>query len=222
MQTRGNQRGGLGGGGATPPPLLLRCTATPIAAWAPAAAGVRPRPPAAPRLRPPIPPSAAPALRRPVGRGGGLRSGRFVERQLRDEREDVVHGLVVLGAGLEVLQFRVLRLLLAPLHRGGAGHLRCVSRAVAGRATAMRRGRGGGRGMHWKGGRLPPPPSRLCPATAPRRQVPASMAIITDSNRPQPLRQRPPTACLTASRVTSEVPSLLMHPWGVGFNWSVG
>ena len=34
------------------------------------------------------------------------------------------------------------------------------------------------------------------------------MALATDSNRPQPLRQPPPTACLTAS----EAPSLLLHP----------
>ena len=38
------------------------------------------------------------------------------------------------------------------------------------------------------------------------------MAFVTDSNRPQPLWQPPPTACLTASGGTSEVPSLLMHP----------
>ena len=41
-------------------------------------------------------------------------------------------------------------------------------------------------------------------------------AFITDSNCPQPLRQHPPTACLTASGATSEVPSLLMHPRGGG------
>ena len=34
------------------------------------------------------------------------------------------------------------------------------------------------------------------------------MVFVTDSNRPQPLWQPPPTACLTAS----DVPSLLMHP----------
>ena len=39
------------------------------------------------------------------------------------------------------------------------------------------------------------------------------MAFVTDSNRPQPLWQPPPTACLTAPRTASEVPSLLMHPW---------
>ena len=40
------------------------------------------------------------------------------------------------------------------------------------------------------------------------------MAFVTDSNRPQPLWQTPPTACLTASEAASGVPSLLMHPWG--------
>ena len=33
-------------------------------------------------------------------------------------------------------------------------------------------------------------------------------------NRQEPLWQPPPTACPTASRATSEVPSLVMHPWG--------
>ena len=46
-----------------------------------------------------------------------------------------------------------------------------------------------------------------------RDTVPASMAFVTDSNRPQPLWQPPPTACLAASGAASEVPSLLMHPW---------
>ena len=51
---------------------------------------------------------------------------------------------------------------------------------------------------------------------SPRRQVPASVAFVTDSNRPQPLRQPPPTACLAAPGAASEVPSLLLHPW----SWS--
>ena len=38
------------------------------------------------------------------------------------------------------------------------------------------------------------------------------MAFITDSDRPQPIWQPPPTARLTASGAASEVPSLLMHP----------
>ena len=75
-------------------------------------------------------------------------------------------------------------------------------------------GGGGGAGMHWKA----PPPAPGRPAFAqplsPSQQVPGSMAFVTDSNRPQPLRQPPPTACLTTSRAASEVPSLLMHPWG--------
>ena len=66
--------------------------------------------------------------------------------------------------------------------------------------------------MLWKGGRAPPPTPPGHPAYAqplsPEREVPASLAFVTDSNRPQPLWQPPPTACLTAS----EVPSLLMHP----------
>ena len=40
------------------------------------------------------------------------------------------------------------------------------------------------------------------------------MTFATDSNRPQPLWQPPPAACRTASRAASEVPSLLLHPWG--------
>ena len=71
-------------------------------------------------------------------------------------------------------------------------------------------------GMHQKGGRPPhPPPGRPAYAQplAPSRQVPASMAFVTDSNRPQPLWQPPPTACLTAAGAASEVPSLPMHPW---------
>ena len=50
---------------------------------------------------------------------------------------------------------------------------------------------------------------RHTPATAPWRQVPASTAFVTDSNRPQPLWQPPPTAYIAAS----EVPSRPMHPW---------
>ena len=55
-----------------------------------------------------------------------------------------------------------------------------------------------------------PMPSH-CP---PSRQAPGSMAFVTDSNRPQPLWQPPPTACLTASGAASEVPCLLTHPVG--------
>ena len=46
--------------------------------------------------------------------------------------------------------------------------------------------------------------------------MPASTAFVTDSNRPQPLRQPPPTACLTAPGAASEALSLLMHPCGGG------
>ena len=66
--------------------------------------------------------------------------------------------------------------------------------------------------MHCKGGCTPPPSG--APSLSPWRQVPASMAFVTDSNRPQPLWQPPPTACLTTSGAASEVPFLLMHPWG--------
>ena len=40
------------------------------------------------------------------------------------------------------------------------------------------------------------------------------MAFVTDRSRPQAIWQRPPTAYLTASGPVSEVPSLLVHPWG--------
>ena len=64
-----------------------------------------------------------------------------------------------------------------------------------------------------RGGRYPPSraPS-LCPATVPLTASAGFQASVTDSNRPQPLRQPPPTACLSASGAASEVPSLLMHP----------
>ena len=69
-----------------------------------------------------------------------------------------------------------------------------------------------------RGAAAPPPPPLLPgrPAASPWRQVPASMAFVTDRNRPQPLRQPPPSVCLTASGAASEVPSLLMHPWPAG------
>ena len=44
-------------------------------------------------------------------------------------------------------------------------------------------GRGGGAGMHWKGGTPPPPPSRASPC----QQVPASMAFVTDRSTPTAL-----------------------------------
>ena len=74
--------------------------------------------------------------------------------------------------------------------------------------------------MHWN----PPPPLPGRPAYAqllsPRRQVPASVAFVTDSNQPQPLRQPLPTACLTASEVAAGVASLQIHPWGRPCLWS--
>ena len=72
-------------------------------------------------------------------------------------------------------------------------------------------GAGGGDAFELGGGVPSPPPER--PANA---QPLSPMASVTDSNRPQPPRQPPPTACLTASEAASGVPSLLMHPWGGG------
>ena len=75
-----------------------------------------------------------------------------------------------------------------------------------------------------EGGEVPPPPpGRLAYAQPlpPSRQVPASMAFVTDSNRPQPLRKPPPTACPTASRAPlrslpfSCIPAHPPHPHGV-------
>ena len=80
---------------------------------------------------------------------------------------------------------------------------------------------GEGQGCIAKGGGypLPPPPNRPSCAQplSPWRLVPASTAFVTDSNRPRPLWQPPPTACLTASGAASEIPSLLLHPGG-GFS----
>ena len=58
----------------------------------------------------------------------------------------------------------------------------------------------------------PPPPGRPAYAQplSPCRQVPASTAFVTDSNRPR-CWQPPPTACLTASGATSEAPFLPTH-----------
>ena len=58
-------------------------------------------------------------------------------------------------------------------------------------------------GMHWKW-EVPPTPPRsrapsLRPATVSLTPSASLNGICTESNRPQPLRQPPPTACLTAS-----------------------
>ena len=78
-------------------------------------------------------------------------------------------------------------------------------------------GRGGGQGCIGRGGGYPPPlpgrPAYIQPLS-PWQQVPGSMAFVTDSNRPELLWQPPPTAWLTAAGNASEVPCLLMHPWG--------
>ena len=62
----------------------------------------------------------------------------------------------------------------------------------------------------------PPPPSRapsFCLATVSLAPSARLTAFVTDSGRPQPPRQPPPTTCLTASGV----PSLLMDPRRKGF-----
>ena len=85
---------------------------------------------------------------------------------------------------------------------------------MVGRAT---QGGGGGRDAVERG-EAPPSPGRPAYAQplSPWRKVPDSMAFVTDNNRPQPLWQPPPTACLTLSGAASEVPALIMHPWGRG------
>ena len=60
-------------------------------------------------------------------------------------------------------------------------------------------------GRQWKGERCPRPPS-------PSRQLPASMAFVTDCNRPQPLSQPPPAPYPTASGAATAALSLLPHP----------
>ena len=48
------------------------------------------------------------------------------------------------------------------------------------------------------------------------------MTFVTDSNRPQPLWQPPPAACLTASGAASEAPSLPIHPCQRHTAWHTG
>ena len=61
----------------------------------------------------------------------------------------------------------------------------------------------------------PPPPA---PSRAPTIPLTATTIFnVTDSNRPQPLGQPPPTACLPASGAASEVPSLLMRACRLGW-----
>ena len=71
-----------------------------------------------------------------------------------------------------------------------------------------------GMGMHWQGRTPSPPPGRPAQAQplSPSRQVPASTAFVTDSNRSQPLWRPPATACPTDAGAASEAPSLLPHP----------
>ena len=97
---------------------------------------------------------------------------------------------------------------LPPPPNAGAGH---ASRSLEG--VHHRRFGNGNTGPCTQGciGRGGGPPSRapsLRPATVP---LPDSTAFVTDRNRPQPLRQPPPTACLTAAWAASEAPSLLVQ-----------
>ena len=76
-------------------------------------------------------------------------------------------------------------------------------------------GGGGGayQGCIGRGGQGAQPMPRRCVADG---IPPASMALATGSNRPQPPWQPPLNACLTASGAASEVHSLLVHPRGWG------
>ena len=67
--------------------------------------------------------------------------------------------------------------------------------------------------MNCKGGEVPPLQGAQ---PMPSRCPPHAKCQPEWHNRPQPLWQPPPTACLTASGAASEVPSLLMHPWRGG------
>ena len=121
-------------------------------------------------------------------------------------------------AGIQGLHFLEGKALHAPRRvRGGAVHLLPELQGHAGAVcwcrapdkpptpSPLRRGCIG------RGGRSPPPPSKapgLCPATVSLTASASFGGIVTDSNRPEPLWQPPPTACLTACRATSEVLSL--------------
>ena len=71
--------------------------------------------------------------------------------------------------------------------------------------------------MHWKGRSPPPPPLQGAQPMPSRREVPASIAFVTDSSRPQPLWQPPPTACTTvAERLAQRLGNgcgLLQNGW---------
>ena len=106
------------------------------------------------------------------------------------------------------------------------GHLQPHWQPPEGRMRRGRGGVGGGGAATWGRDGVNPPPPQGCigrgrPAqTQPLshwRQVPASMAFVTDSNRPKPLWQPPPTACLTASGAVFEAASLLIHPCPPGW-----
>ena len=84
-----------------------------------------------------------------------------------------------------------------------------------------------GAGMHPKGAGAPPPPAlprapSLCPGAV---SLTANASFIGICNRqipPPTAWQPPPTACLTASRAASEVPSLLLLPLMGGWVGCIG
>ena len=117
------------------------------------------------------------------------------------------------------MDLRGLRLSVAPcLFRSEArGNVRQGDQGIRFFGAKLRRG--GGDRDALERGEVPPPPPPAQPMPShcpPDGKCPASMTFVTDSNRPQPLWQPPPTACLTASGAASEAPSLLMHPSGGG------
>ena len=93
----------------------------------------------------------------------------------------------------------------------GGGLCRFQSGAVVAVVVAVAGG--------WVGGGGAPPPAGRPADAQPLshwRQAPGSTAFVTDSNRPQPPWQPPPTAGLTASGTASKAPSLLLLPCGGG------
>ena len=100
--------------------------------------------------------------------------------------------------------------LLGTARRTAARPLSCTSISYLASTGGFRAGprdalEGGGGGNRLRGTQ---------PTTATVSLTPsASMPFVTDSNRPQPLWQPPPTTHLTAPEASSEPPSLRMHPW---------
>ena len=84
--------------------------------------------------------------------------------------------------------------------------------------------RGGAWGQRACRSREDPSKARARALRLETRQKAASMAFVTDSNRPQPLWQPPPTACPTASGAASEIPSKAYRSsappnWSPGTGW---